>query len=178
MPAGRRLLLAVVGSGEARPGDRIYREALVVGRLSVDAGFRILTGGLSGVMEAAHKGAKGSAVYREGDTVALLPGNDPGDANRYADIVIPTGLGRARNALVGAADAVIAVGGGAGTLSEICFAWMRGTPIVALELDGWSGKVADLSLDGRRQDGLSRGRIHGAKHGAAAVRLITDLMIR
>jgi len=176
--AGRRLLLAVIGSGDAQPGDQIYREALAVGTFGVAAGFRIQTGGLHGVMEAAHKGARESSAYRDGDTVALLPGADPDAANRYADIVIPTGLGRARNTLVAAADAVIAVGGGAGTLSEICFAWMRERPIVAIEVDGWSGRVANLSLDDRRKEESPISRIRGARDGATAVRLVSDLVSR
>jgi uncharacterized protein (TIGR00725 family) len=93
-------------------------------------------GGLGGVMEAACRGAKDAG----GTTVGILPGTDREAANRFVDIAIPTGLGEARNALVvRAADALIAVGGGYGTLSEIALALKAGKRVVGLgswEIEG------------------------------------------
>ena len=94
----------------------------------------LVCGGLGGVMEAACRGARS----RGGMTVGLLPGTDRDDANGWVVLALPTGLGEARNALVvRAADAVVAIGGGWGTLSEIalalrrracrCSAWGRGS---------------------------------------------------
>lgn len=100
-------------------------------------------------MEAASRGARDSAVWTPGTVVALLPGFDPDHANRYADVVIPTGLDHLRNSLVAQADAVVAIGGGAGTLTEIGLAWIYRRLIVALRVDGWSGKLADLCVDDR-----------------------------
>jgi uncharacterized protein (TIGR00725 family) len=89
----------------------------------------LVCGGLGGVMEAACRGAKDGA----GTTVGILPGTDRGEANEFVDVAIPTGLGEARNALVvRAADALIAVGGGYGTLSEIALALKAGKRIVGL----------------------------------------------
>ena len=87
-------------------------------------------------MEAACRGAKQAG----GLTVGILPGSDRSDANPYVDVALPTGLGEARNALVvRAADAVIAIGGGYGTLSEIALALKAGKPVIGLdtwEIDG------------------------------------------
>jgi uncharacterized protein (TIGR00725 family) len=83
-------------------------------------------------MEAACRGARGAG----GTTLGLLPGLDRGAANAYVSIAVPTGLGEARNALVArAADALVAIGGGYGTLSEIALALRAGTPVIGL--DSW-----------------------------------------
>ena len=107
-------------------------------------GAVIVCGGLGGAMEAACRGARGEG----GLTVGLLPGDDRSAANPYVDVAVPTGLGEGRNALVArAADAVIAVGGGYGTLSEIAFALKAGKLVVGL--GGWDleGMTAAGSAD-------------------------------
>ena len=95
-----------------------------------------MTGGLGGVMEAACRGARDVG----GTTIGILPGADRSAANAYVDVAIPTGLGEARNALVvRAADALIAVGGAYGTLSEIALALKAGKRVVGLgtwQIDG------------------------------------------
>jgi uncharacterized protein (TIGR00725 family) len=96
----------------------------------------LFCGGLGGVMEAACRGARKAG----GTTVGILAGTDRSDANRYVDVALPTGLGQARNALVvRAGDALVAVGGGYGTLSEIALALRRGKRVVGLgtwDVDG------------------------------------------
>jgi uncharacterized protein (TIGR00725 family) len=100
-----------------------------VGRLVAARGAVLVCGGLAGVMEAACRGAKDGG----GTTVGILPGAERSAANEFVDVAIPTGLGEARNALVvRAADALIAVGGGYGTLSEIAFALKAGKPVAGL----------------------------------------------
>jgi uncharacterized protein (TIGR00725 family) len=100
-----------------------------VGRELGSRGVVLICGGLGGVMEAACRGAKDAG----GVTVGMLPGLDRSDANPYVDVVIATGLGEARNALVvNAAEALIAVGGGYGTLSEIGLALRAGKRVVGL----------------------------------------------
>src|SRR2546422_5554825 len=102
----------------------------MVGRLLSEAGAVILCGGLGGVMEAVAMGAHAAVG---GVTVGLLPGADPAAANQYIDVPIATGMGEMRNALiVRAAHAVIAIGGGWGTLSEIALAQRINTPVVGL----------------------------------------------
>ncbi|MDI1444818.1 LOG family protein [Polyangium sp. 6x1] len=146
-----RPLLAIIGDGTALPGSPAYEAAFEAGRAAVEVGFRVLTGGLGGVMEAACRGARASSRYREGDTVGILPGHDPRAANTYVDIAIPTGLGHLRNALVAHADAIVAVGGGAGTLSEIAMGWIHDRIVVAVEIAGWSGELAGLRIDDRQR---------------------------
>ncbi len=166
----RRRLVAVIGDARVEPGSRKDVLAEEVGRLLVDAGFRVLTGGMGGVMEAASRGARSSSRYQSGDTVAVLPGHDPADANPFADVVIPSGLDHVRNSIVAHADAVIAIGGGAGTMSEICLAWIYKRLVVALRVDGWSGRIADQRVDERvRYAEEPEDRVFGADSAGAAV---------
>jgi uncharacterized protein (TIGR00725 family) len=140
---GRRHAIAVIGDGDTAPGALGCRLAEETGQRLVDAGFRVVTGGLGGVMEAACRGARSSPSHVPDSIVGILPGHDASDANPYVDVAVPTGLGHTRNLLVAHADAVVAVGGGAGTLSEMAMAWVFGRLIVAFRIDGWSGKLAD-----------------------------------
>jgi len=106
--------------------------AEAVGRELAARGAVVVCGGLGGVMEAACRGAKKAG----GLTVGILPGTDRAAANAFVDVAVPTGLGEARNALVvRAADALIAVGVGYGTLSEIALALKAGKRVVGL--DSW-----------------------------------------
>ena len=107
----RKKIVAVIGNKKIEPDGIRYRLAYETGKLLVDNGYRVQSGGLGGVMEAVFAGARASKNYREGDTIALVPSFDATTANVYADIVIPTGLDMMRNALVANADAVIGVGG-------------------------------------------------------------------
>jgi len=172
-----RALVAVVGDASLPARSPKRRLSYELGRLLVDAGFRLLSGGLGGVMEAASRGARSSPRYRPGDVVGILPSSDPSTANRYVDIVIPTGLDLGRNMLVAQASAVVAVGGGAGTLSEIAFAWIHRRLIVALRVDGWSGRLADERIDERvRYPSLQDDLVYGADSAIEAVSLVTRLL--
>jgi uncharacterized protein (TIGR00725 family) len=120
----------VVGAGSASAAED--RAAEAVGRGLAAAGAVLVCGGLGGVMEAACRGARSAG----GTTIGILPGMSRADANRYVDVAIPTGLGELRNGLVvRAADALIAVGGEFGTLSEIALALKAGKPVIGL--GGW-----------------------------------------
>lgn len=148
----RRPQIAVIGAGAAE--ETLLSTARALGEALVDAGFRVVCGGLGGVMTAAAQGARRSAAATGADVIGLLPTLQAGHANPYVDIVIPTGLSLARNLLVVAsADVVVAVGGGSGTLSEIALAWQLGKPIVALsQTGGWAGRLAGQAVDDRRAD--------------------------
>jgi uncharacterized protein (TIGR00725 family) len=130
------------------PGDGVSAEELEaaeeVGRLVAEGGAILVCGGLGGVMEAACRGARSAG----GLTLGILPGRDRREANRYVEVAVATGLGEARNALVvRSADAVVAVGGAYGTLSEIALALKGGTPVVGLGT--WElarGGVADTGV--------------------------------
>jgi uncharacterized protein (TIGR00725 family) len=127
-----RPYIAVVGAGDCSDDDPIATRAETVGRLVVEAGGVVVCGGLGGVMAAACRGAK-SVGRPDVATVGVLPGTDRRDANEWVDVALPTGLGEARNVLVvRAADAVIAIGGEYGTLSELAFALKTGAPVVGL----------------------------------------------
>jgi uncharacterized protein (TIGR00725 family) len=126
--ARRMLQVAVVGEGHC--SARTAQLAERVGREVAESGGVLLCGGLSGVMEAAARGA----TRADGLVVGLLPGFDRRDANRWVTIPVVTGMDQARNViLVRSADAVIAVGGRFGTLSEIALALKFGTPVVGLD---------------------------------------------
>jgi hypothetical protein len=122
-----RTYIAVVGSSEASTEQRAV--ARDVGQLLAEHDVVVVCGGLGGVMEAAARGADESG----GIVVGLLPGDDRSTGNPYLTVAIPTGIGEMRNALlVRAADALIAVGGEYGTLSEIAFALRTNTPVVGV----------------------------------------------
>ncbi|MGH9046372.1 MAG: TIGR00725 family protein, partial [Acidimicrobiales bacterium] len=104
--------LGVVGTGEPDPETDALAER--IGSDIARSGAVLVCGGLGGVMEAACRGAASNG----GRTIGLLPGSDRGDANRWVGLAVPTGLGEGRNLLVvRASDALIAIGGGYGTLS-------------------------------------------------------------
>ena len=119
--------IAVVGAGRASADELAAAEEVGAGIAAASA--VLICGGLGGVMEAACRGARS----RGGLTVGLLPGVDREEANGWVVVALPTGLGEARNALVvRAADAVVAIGGGWGTLSEIALALKAGIPVVGV----------------------------------------------
>lgn len=121
-------IIAVIGSALCSVQQTIMAEA--VGHALAEAGATLICGGGGGVMEAACRGAKKAG----GLTIGILPGFHTGDANPFVDIPIVTGLGEARNVIiVRTAQAVIAVGGEFGTLSEIAFALKLGRPVIGLE---------------------------------------------
>jgi len=126
-------VIAVVGPGDDATDPVVLDAAEQVGALLASAGHQVATGGLGGVMTAASRGAKSVG----GSVVAVLPGDDVSAANSYADVVIATGLGQGRNVvLVRSSDAVIAVGGSWGTLSEVAIARRLNKPVVWLH--GWT----------------------------------------
>ena len=145
----RRPLIGVIGDASVKTDDRRYEIALQLGQLLIDHGFRVMTGGLGGIMEAACKGARRSTSYAPGDTIGVLPGHDTREACNAIDIVIPTGLDIARSSIVAHADAIVAIGGGAGTLSEMAVAWMLKRLILSFRVEGWSGRLADSRIDNR-----------------------------
>jgi uncharacterized protein (TIGR00725 family) len=124
----KRVQISVIGGAEGEP--KILRDAEAVGRGIAEAGAVLVCGGRTGVMEAASKGASEAG----GDVVAVLPTLSPADANPYVTHTVATGTGHARNlAVVASGEAVIAIGGEWGTLSEIAFARKLGRPVVAIQ---------------------------------------------
>jgi hypothetical protein len=167
----RHPVVGVIGDARLEDPRRI-EEARRLGAGLLSAGFRIVTGGLGGVMEAVSFGARHCPHWRDGLIMGVIPSYRAGDANPWCDIVIPTGMQLARNVLVvSTADVVIAVGGGAGTLSEIALASQLGKPIVALGSHGWAGRVAGQILDGR-----SASAVRGCQSVEEAVAACVELL--
>ena len=131
MPVKKKIIIAVIGGGEPSPEEA--RLAEEVGRELARQGATLVCGGLGGVMEAACRGASSEG----GVTIGILPGDSPDTANPYVQIPVVTGVGYARNIMVvKSAQAVIAVGGSYGTLSEIAHALSFGIPVIGLNT--WS----------------------------------------
>ncbi len=147
----RKKVIAVIGDANIKKNSHQYKLAERLGKALIDEGYRIQHGGMSGIMESVSKGAKQSSNYKEGMVVGIIPGFNPDEANPYVDIVIPTGLNIMRNAIVANADAVIAIGGGAGTLSEMAMAWQMKRMIIAYNVEGWSGKLAGKKIDNKKR---------------------------
>lgn len=134
-PSRRPWRIAVCAPGDA--GDDELAAAAEVGRRLAERGCVLVCGGLGGGMAAACRGAK----LAGGATVGVLPGYDDKAANPWVDHVVCTGLGQARNAVVAATGhALIAVGGGVGTLSEVALGLRLGRPVVLL--GGWAATLA------------------------------------
>ncbi|WP_340098486.1 TIGR00725 family protein [Salinibaculum salinum] len=129
--------VSVIGGSSVT--DEEYDRALDVGRLLAERGHTVVCGGRGGVMEAACRGAR----EMEGHTIGILPGSHPAEANEYVQTTIVTGMGNARNALVVLnGDAVIAIDGGPGTLSELGHALDFDRPVAGLgthRIDGVDG---------------------------------------
>ena len=129
-PSERARQVAVIGSGHAELGSELAQLGEEVGRLLAEADATLVCGGMSGVMEAACRGATEAG----GVAIGIVPGNDVSEANPFCTHVVATGIGHARNLAVAASgDAVIAVGGSWGTLAEIGFAMRLGRPVAVLE---------------------------------------------
>lgn len=145
-------IVAVFGSNQVDERTGLLAEAL--GHRLVDDGYRIVCGGLGGVMAAVACGARASAAWTGSEVIGLLPGwTDDEQPNPWVDIALATGMGSMRNNLVArVADAAIAVAGGAGTLSELALAWHERRPLAALTgAGGWAERVAGERLDERRE---------------------------
>lgn len=172
-------IIAVIGDGTVPEGTATYVLAERLGAALVDAGFRVLTGGLRGVMEAASRGGARSTAHGPGSVIALLPGHDPEDANPHVDVALATGLGHARNPIVAHADAVIAIGGGAGTLAEIAFAWIHRRLVIAFRVPGWSGRLAGTRVDDRvRFPSIPEDQVFGIDTPEEAVELLRERLAR
>src|SRR5262245_43752991 len=129
----RRVQISVVGAGASDTPEALLGDAEAVGRGIAEADAVLICGGMTGVMEAAARGAAEAG----GTVIGVLPTTEPADANPYVTLVIATGIGHARNlAVVGSGDAVIAIGGQWGTLSEIAFARGLDRPVIAIR--SWS----------------------------------------
>ena len=126
---GRARQIAVIGAGRCEQGSEPWASAEEVGRRLAEAGAVVICGGAGGVMEAVAAGAR----ERGGTVIGISPGESPDHANAHCTHVVATGVGHARNlAVVASGEAVIAIGGEWGTLTEIAFARRLGRTVAAL----------------------------------------------
>jgi uncharacterized protein (TIGR00725 family) len=141
----RRVHVSVVGYNEDVCTKTAYDAAYRVGHAIAEHGGIVVCGGLGGVMEAASRGARDAG----GLSIGIIPDADSTRANEYCDVVVATGLGKSRDFLVAySGDAMIIVGGGAGTLIEAAAAYQVEKPVVAVRgsggvADAWAGKYID-----------------------------------
>ena len=144
----KRKQILVVGNNENGCTPELEKLAYEVGKEVANSDSVLITGGLGGVMRAAAHGAHDA----KGLTIGIIPQDNPSFANEYCDVVIPSGLGLSRDFLTAlSADGVIIIGGGSGTLSELCAAYMHKKPIAALRNSGGiATKYADQYLDHRQ----------------------------
>lgn len=171
---------AVAVCGASRVEDpKVEEAAFELGMAVALQGWNLVCGGMGGVMEAACRGVQKAREEGRGKAdsaraVGIVPGPDFHQANDYCDVVIPTGLGVARNSLVvRAGDVVVLVNGASGTLSEAAFAWQMGKPLVALATTGgWAEELAQRKTLDRR----SRSPIHAARDPKGAVDWIKDYL--
>lgn len=149
----KKFIIGIIGPNQSLCTKEIYDFGLLLGRRLIDDGYIIVCGGMFGLMEAVCKGARNSPIYTYGSTIGIIPSVEKKYANPYCDIVIPTGLGLARNVLiVNTADVIVAVGGGAGTLSEIAYSWQTGKEVLCYKgFDGWAKQLAGTDLDSTQQ---------------------------
>lgn len=138
--------IVIIGDSEDTP---FHSECYAIGKCIAEKGHVLITGGRGGVMSAVSQGASEAG----GIVVGILPGSDFDHSNEYCTIVIPTGIGYARNSInVLSGDLIIAIGGRAGTLSEIAFAWNFNKEIVLCTFaGGWSDKLSKTPIDDRHR---------------------------
>ncbi len=141
-----KICISVIGSGDEALSPEAAKTANEVGSEIAKRNAVLICGGLGGVMAEAAKGAKENGGF----TIGILPGEDPGGANPFIDVVLPTGLGFARNILVAySGDAVIALSGKLGTLSEISFALLKKKPVIGIHtwnLEQLSGRMPPFEV--------------------------------
>ncbi len=165
--------IGIIGASTSngfQPGKNALISAYKTGQLIAQNDAVLVCGGMSGVMEAACRGASEAG----GITVGLLPGDDKTGANAYVDVALPTGVGLMRNVLtVRACDAVIMISGGLGTLNELTVALNeRKVPAIVLTgTGGWSDRIKDIAYDGRYLDERRSTPIHFAATPEEAVQL-------
>lgn len=170
MNAQLRPVVAVIGNARITHAGQ-EELARQLGQALMVAGFRLVTGGLGGVMAAVSEGARASPAWEDGRIIGVVPSYQHAEANAFCDVVIPTGAQVGRNLIVVATGhVVVAVGGGAGTLSEMALAWQLKRPVIALGSWGWSGRLSGEALD-HRQEGV----VHGAASVEHAVSLCGEL---
>lgn len=141
----RHKQVVVIGSGD---DNNFTDEAYEIGLYAAKKGWVLISGGRGGIMEAASRGANEG----NGIVIGILPGHNKDEANKYCNIIIPSGMGYARNLInILSGDVIVSIGGKSGTLSELAYAWQFGKPVILCKFSGgWSEKISDYPIDDRK----------------------------
>lgn len=172
----RKKNIAIIGESSVSENSLKYKLAMALGQTLVDHDYLVINGGMGGIMEAACKGAQQSKKYVPGNVIAISPSFDPEISNPWADVVIPTGLDNYRNGIIAASDAVVAIGGKAGTLSEMAFAWTFKRMIIAFKVEGWSGNLANKRIDDRKRVELEEDKVFGVDSPEQVIALLNKYL--
>lgn len=168
--------ISVIGESTVDESTTKYHLAQTLGKTLIDNGYRIIHGGMFGIMEAVSRGAQQSDHYSPGMVIGILPSFNPSQSNQYTDVVIPTGLDTFRNGIVANSDAVVAIGGGAGTLSEMAMAWILKRMIIAYDVSGWSGNLAGKRIDNRKRITWEHDRVFKVSDEKQVVNLLNEYL--
>jgi uncharacterized protein (TIGR00725 family) len=162
----RKKQVVVIGSSDESAS---MPEAITIGQFIAEKGYVLITGGRGGIMEAVSRGAAESG----GTVIGILPGENIDSANRYCSVVVPTGIGFARNAInVLAADVVVAIGGQSGTLTELAYSRLYGKTLICCTFaGGWSAEFPRVPVEDR--DGS---RVFIARNAEEACSLIASVL--
>ncbi len=146
-------IVTIIG-GNSNISEHAQIQAFELGKKILDNDWLLCTGGRSGVMESASKGARTSKKWTGTQIIGILPDGEKNAGNKYLDIVIPSGIGLTRNSLVvQTGDVCIAISGGAGTLSEIALAWQFKRPVAVMDkTGGWAQKMSGIKIDHRGEN--------------------------
>ena len=149
----RKLKIGIIGPNTSGCSTELYQFGVKLGNSISSKNRMFFCGGAGGFMEAVSKGLKSSDSTYSGQTIGILQGDNSKGANEFIDIAIPTGIGIARNIiLINTSDILISAGGGAGTLSEIAFAWQKKKEVLCItEFGGWAEEIAGINLDNRNK---------------------------
>ena len=144
-------IISVIGDSRATHGSANYELAYWLGYSLVSRGYRIITGGSGGIQEAVSRGACIAQGYSASDVISILPGYYPCDPRHFHRACSSISDDMSGDVVVSSSDAVIALGGGSGTLTQLAHAWALNKLIIAYRVKGWSGLVAGCPLDIRQR---------------------------
>ena len=147
----RKPLIAIIGDTRAVYGSSNYELAYWLGYALVSKGYRIIVGGCGGVTEAVSRGACIASGYTDDVVISILPGQHPCDPRHFYGACMSFDYDMSGDVIVSHCDAVIAIGGGSGTLTQLAHAWGLNKLIIAYRVKGWSGRVADHPMDIRHR---------------------------
>lgn len=145
-------VVGVIGPSKFTCSDEVYSFGIELGKMIAKLNVNLVCGGMEGIMEAVCFGFM-QTTRKKGVSIGITPYDRRGASNPYCDIIIPSGIGISRNAIIiNSSDVLVAVAGGAGTLSEIAFAWQKNKHVICYNgFEGWAKKLSGTQLDSRRR---------------------------